>query len=197
MNVVTVIVAIGHHLHIGFKQGRLLGELLRKEMFSLFKRLVEQPADESKCKHILAAQDTLVVQTASLQAGLCQRTDRYTDHLGRFDMELLDWVIGLEFGFLQPLGIECILINYHYGIAFDMAYICFQGGRIHGNQNVCLVTGGVNLARADMNLIARNTTQATLWGTHLSRIVWKCRNLIAEYGRQSRKKSTCQLHSVT
>ena len=159
VGVVTIVIACLHHLDIVLCNLRFLGKLLAKEIIDKVQVTVEEPANQSQCKHVTRLQDGLVVHSRVCQTvlhHLCQRT--LDDAVG-IDAHLAEVVLGLELCFLQVLRTEGVGVNDDGGLGLGVLQLCLQRGSVHSYQHVAQVAWGIDLACANVYLKTRNTRQ--------------------------------------
>ena len=80
MCVFTEVVSVVEHLDVRLGDGRFPGELLAEKLFGNRQVAMEKPAHQSQRKHILGAEDRLVVQSAVLEALLAHGGYRSFNH---------------------------------------------------------------------------------------------------------------------
>ena len=81
MSVGSVVETIVQYLNISFCYFGFLGEFLAQHFFSSSKVTVEQPANQSECKHIFATENRFVIQSGVFQALFAHGRDRNFQYL--------------------------------------------------------------------------------------------------------------------
>ena len=174
MHVVTVVITSLYHLDIAFCYGRFLGEFLAQEVGNEVEVAVEQPAYQSQRKHVAALQHGLVIHSAigkTVFHHLCDRTSYYPIAV---DAHLSEIVGCFKLSLLKIFFTEAVGIDDDCGLWLGILILCLQRGSVHSHQNITEVARGMHLACTDMHLETRHTSERTLWGADVGRIVWEC-----------------------
>ena len=96
MYVVAIIKSGFHHLDVVLGNLRFLGKLLSEEVGHEFQVAVEEPADESQCKHVSALEHRLVVHAAVGQAVFHHLGDGASHYAVGVYAQFAEIVFGLE-----------------------------------------------------------------------------------------------------
>ena len=142
---------------------------------------VVDETSHSESEHVLALVDRSDVKSAVLKAFFRQLGDRSDDDVPVLDVEFLKR-IALKAGLVQAHVIESILVYKDCSVSLEPFGVCLQGCRIHGDQHVAEIAGGVNLAAPYMNLKTGHAGDGALRGPYLCRIVRKCGEAVAVDG---------------
>ena len=196
VRVVSVIISSLNDLDVCLCHFWLLGKLLTQESKRNVEVAVEEPAHQSKGKHISTLADALDVHTTVLQTILHHRRKRTGNHSVGIDTHLTKIVLGLELRLLQVLGSEAVGINNDGSIGLGKTILRLEGSSIHSHKHIALVAGCIDLSGTDVYLESTDTGERTLRSTDVGRIVGECTNTVAYGSRHSRKNISGELHAV-
>ncbi len=194
VNVVSVVVAGLKNLGVGLVNGRLFAEFLFQMVESGVDRAVEKPADQTKRKYIAAFKHTLGIKTGIGKSGFGHRGHRHFHYLG-LDAEFLERTVSGVFRFFKIGFAEGVDIHNNHATLFKELVILLQCCRVHGQQHIAAVAGGVHIV-AYAYLKAGNAAKRTLGSADFGRIVRKCRHLIADACRDIGENVAGKLHAV-
>ena len=178
-----IVVAVGQGFDVGLGDVGLLGKLGLEHRHGVVERTVEEPADEAEGEHVLATQGGLVVE-----AILCQSVAHHGGDGGGHDLhlvresELLDRVVGLEFGLVEVALGEGVRVDDDDGAFAQILDVDLERGGVHGHEHIGLVTGGVDLLCAQMDLKAGDAAECSLRRANFGRVVGKGGNVVPENG---------------
>ena len=182
MGVMTVVESCLHHLDIVLCYLWLLGEFIAKEVGNKLKVAIEEPAYNSKGKHIAALQHRLVVHATVGKAVLnhcCQRALHYAI---RVNTHLAEIILTLELGLLQVFRTETVSVDDNSGLRLGILVLSLERCGIHSHQHITLVTWREHLSRTNVHLESRHTSERALRGADVCRIIRESRNSITHSG---------------
>ena len=174
----SVVVACVHNLDVQLGHLRLACEFLTQEVLDKRYLAVEEPAYQSKRKHVAAFKCCLAVCAVSgnglhhLCDGACHNPVWVYAKLGKI-------VVGLEIGLLQVHGSEAVSVDDDGGLGLGVLVLRLQCGGVHCHKYVTLVARSIDGTTTYVYLETAHTSKRTLRGTDVSRIVGECRNAIA------------------
>ena len=157
---------------------------------------VEEPTNDAQSKHVAAFQHGFVVERGVAQTGLHHRRDGARHHAIAINTELSKIVVGLKFGLAQVLFFEVVAVDDDGSRGCCMLNLRFQRGGIHCHEHIAKVTWREHLVFTDFHLVSAHARQRTLWRANVGRIVLQRGDAVAYFGRNHRKNSAGQLHSV-
>ena len=182
MGVVSIVESCLHHLDVVLCNLRFLGEFLAQEVGDKVEVAVEEPANDTECKHVAALQHRLVVHSAVSQAVLHHRSQRALHHAVRVDAHLAEIVGSLELSLLQVLRTETVCVDDDCSLWLGILVLSLEGGGVHSHQHVALVTRREHTSGTDVHLESRHTCERALRGADICRIVGERRNAITHSG---------------
>ena len=194
VDIVAIVETGFDHLGVGLVDHRFLGEFIFKVTFGLFERTVKEPADEAERKDIAAFQHGLVVETAVGERRLGHCRDGDFEYLCR-DAEFFERFVGLEHRLAQIGFLKRVDVDDDHAAGFEKFYILLERRGVHGDKHIAAVAGSVH-ACSDAYLKTRHAAERSLRSANFSRIVGKCRDLIAKSGRYVGESVAGKLHAV-
>ena len=192
----AIVVASLNHLDITLGDGGFLGEFLTQEIVHQIQVAVEEPTNQSQSEHVTALEDGLIVHPAVSQTVFHHRRQGALHHTVGVDTHLTQVVGCGELSLLQVVGTEGVGIDDDGGLRFGKTVLCLQRGGVHRHQHITLVTGGIDLTRADMHLKTAYSRKRPLRGADVGGIVGKRRYAVAHRCRHGRENVSGQLHTI-
>ena len=159
MDIVAVVITGLNDTYVRFGNGRFLLEFLLKEAVDQSEVTVEQPADNTECKHIAALQHGLVVHSCICQTLLYHLRYRAGYDAVGVDTHLAQIVITAELGLLKVARTEGVGVNDDGSVGFAMLVLHLQCCRIHCNKHVAAVARRIDFSCTDMHLETAHTCQ--------------------------------------
>ena len=193
----TIVVSGVDDLDVGLCHPGFLGEFLLEEVGHKGEVAVEEPAYESECKHVAAFLHGLWRHAVVSQALLDHVCDGAGHDAVGVDAHLAEIVIAVEVGLFQVDGAEGVGVDDDASLWFGILILCFKCGGVHGHEHVALVAWCIDLALADVDLIARHTGKRALRGADVSGIVWESGDAVAHGSGHGGEDVADQLHAVT
>ena len=183
VDVVPIVVAVGQGFDVGLGDVGLLGKLGLEHRHGVVERTVEEPADEAEGEHVLTPHGGLVVEAILGQSITHHRRDGGGHELHLFrEAKLLDRVVGLELSLLQVTLGEGVRVDDDDGALAQILDVDLERGGVHGHEHIGLVTGGIDLLRAQMELEARDAEECSLRRANFGRVVGKGGDVVPENG---------------
>ena len=97
----------------------------------------------------------------------------------------------------EVIGSEGIGINDDDRVLLEIAHTDLQCCGVHSHKDVGSFPRGAYCTRANLYLIARDTTECTLWRPYLGREVREGRDGVPRHGGKIRENCPRQLHTIT
>jgi hypothetical protein len=97
---------------------------------------------------------------------------------------------------LQVLGVEGVGVDDQDPARLEIAQVGPERGRVHGDQGVELVAGGVNVVAGKVDLEPRHAGERAGRGADLGREVREGADVVAENGRGVGELGPGKLHAV-
>ena len=157
LNVGRIVVAVLKHLLVrSYHLRLLLSELTLKILEYVFHRTVVDITSHTEGEHVLALVDSLLVQTAVLQALFSECRYRCDDDSPVLDIEFRDR-IALESGSFKTVLIEGVGIDQNHSCPLQPFGIGLEGCGVHGNEKIAEVTRSGDMLAADVYLETGHT----------------------------------------
>ena len=180
-----------------YELGMLLREFFLDIAVNIFKRTAVDEAGHSQSEHILAFEDGLQVHSAVLETLLRHGSDRSSNQSPVLDVKLGKRVVGQKTGFLHFCLSESIYVHKDHRRVLAPFCIRFQCCRIHRDEEVTVISRGVDILASDVDLKTGDPGNSTMGCSDFCRIVREGRQFVAIDGGHVGEKAACQLHSVT
>ena len=178
-----IVVAVGQGFDVGLGDVGLLGKLGLEHRHGVVERTVEEPANESEGEHVLTPHSGLVVEAILGQSIAHHRRDGGGHELHLFrEAKLFDRVVGLELSLLEVTLSEGVRVDDDDGALAQILDVDLERGGVHGHEHIGLVTGGVDLLCAQMDLKAGDAAECSLRRANFGRVVGKGGNVVPENG---------------
>ena len=177
------------------KPGILLSESHLEIFISRLQVAVEDEIEHPQCEHVLAALSRFVVDPGVLQAFLGEGGDRCLDKVIPFKT-VVGQRIDLVTGFLYGFFFERVGVDNDGGPFLGPLQVGPEGGGVHGDEHIHLVTDGVDLFTAQVDLEAGNTRDRVLRSTDLGGEIGEGRKVVACNGSAVGEYTPGQLHAV-
>src|SRR5262249_54022834 len=174
----------------------LLGELVADPLERGVHRPLEHPVHQSEREEGLASVRGARREVTFLDGFAMQLVDRHLDDAvpaERVVLERVDRVLRL----VQVVDAEGIAVDDQDAAVFQVLQIGLERGRVHDDQAVEPVAGGVDVGRGEVDLKTRNPRQGAGGGANLSWEVRERRDVVPQDGRDVRELRAGELHAVT
>ena len=185
-----------NYLNVCFCNCRLLGKLFAEEVFGNGQVAVEQPANQTECKHVTALQHRLVVHACVCQAILYHLRDRSSNHIV-LDAHFFYRIVCCESSLFQIRLLETVCIDNDASRRLSKLVLSLECCSIHCHEHIALVARCKDFACTNVYLETGYACQRTLRGTDIRRIIGEGTDIIPYCSRNSRKKISGQLHTIT
>ena len=180
---------------IGLGELRRLGELGLEPVDDRLAVAVEHPQREAQRPHVLAAQRLLVAEAERLHGIERQLRDVEVDELPLGEAAVLERVL-LVARLGEVARRELALVGDDQAAFAKRLGVHLQRRRVHRDQHVGLVAGGVDRAGAEIDLEGGDAERRALRRADFRREIGEGREVVAgERGRQ-RELAAGQLHAV-
>ena len=152
--------------------------------------------DDTQREHVTAAVGGLLVGALLVADALRERGDGCLDDgVGTFHL-VRERVVALGVaGFLEGLVGERVDIDDDGGAFLGPLEVRLEGGRVHGDEDVALVTGTVNVI-THVHLIAGDAGDGVVRGADFRRIIGEGGDVVACEGGSVREQGSGELHAV-
>ena len=184
------------HLDVGLGDLRLLLELGPDVLELRLGRAAVEPVHHAQREVVPAAGHVLVGEPRPGQRGLGELV-----HVDRDDLVVL-----LQGVVVERVGLVAGLLEVALGVGPavgdedaagpEVLEVGLQGGRVHGHEDVGLVTRGEDVPGAEVDLVARDAGQRARGGANLGGEVGEGGQVVAGDGGRSGELRADQLHAV-
>ena len=194
----AVVVAGTKGATVGLRDGGDFAELFVDPADGGFQRPAVHPVHEAEGEHVLAAVDLdggeaegAIFQRAGVEFG-----DGRTVEAVGFEGAVLQGV-GCVGGLAQVNLRELILIDDEDATGGEVAQVCLEGGRVHGHQNIGLITGGIDLLAGEADLEAADAGEGALGSADFRGKIGEGADVVAGDGGGVGELGAGKLHAIT
>ena len=181
---------------IGLDQDRRFLELPLHPLERFFYGAVVQPRTQAERKKVLAPNHGPVGKLEVGQLGGGQFGNRDFEQAYPRGEHLVLQRVPFESGLAEIGRIERVGIDNERATIAQLASMDRQRGRVHGNQNVRLVTRGEDLGAGEMQLKTADPGKGPRWCPNLGREVRQGGDVVTGKGRLVGELGAGQLHAV-
>ena len=156
---------------------------------------VEHPEREAQRPHVLAAQSFLVAEAERLHGIEGQLRNVEMDELPLGEAAVLQRILVIA-SLGEVAGGEFAFVGDDQAAVAQRLDVHLQRRRVHGDENVGLVAGGVDRAAAEIDLEGGDAEGRALRRADFRREIGKCGEVVAGERGRERELSARQLHTV-